>query len=260
MQGSWQRQTTTARDPALIAQRLGTVRAEIAAAAARAGRSADEVLIVAVTKGQPAATVRAALDAGIEDIGENYVQEARAKIDAVGAAGRWHLIGHLQRNKARVAARLFARVHSVDSEELVRVLGAGARSAGRELPVLVQVKVSEEAAKTGARPEEAEGVCRAVLQEAGLRLEGLMAVPPLVADPEAARPYFRRVRELRDSLARRLGVELPHLSMGMSGDFAVAVEEGATIVRIGRVLFGERPPRVAETPGRGGAPAAREGT
>jgi pyridoxal phosphate enzyme (YggS family) len=198
------------------------------------------VRIVAVTKTFPAQAVSAALAAGIRHIGENYVQEARTKRQGVGTEGTWHLIGGLQRNKVRAAVALFDRIDTVDSAELAEALAVEAARLGRRLPVLLQVSVADERTKRGVGPAEVEGLARAVLGHASLALEGLMTIPPAAAEAEASRPFFQQLRGLRDTLSGRLGVELPHLSMGMSNDFAVAVEEGATFVRLGRVLFGAR--------------------
>ncbi|HXJ35342.1 MAG TPA: YggS family pyridoxal phosphate-dependent enzyme [Candidatus Eisenbacteria bacterium] len=226
-------------DACALAERLADVRAAIADAARRAGRDAARVRIVAVTKTFPPAVAAAALAAGLSDIGENYVQEAKAKRTHV-AGGTWHLIGGLQRNKVRAAVAVFDRVHTVDSPDLASALATAAASAGRRLPVLVQVNVAHEATKRGADPAATGALCEAILRLAPLALDGLMTIGPLAPDPEAMRPCFRALRELRDDLAARLGVELPQLSMGMSDDFAVAVEEGATLVRLGRALFGAR--------------------
>src|SRR5262249_22561343 len=154
--------------------------------------------------------------------------------------GTWHLIGGLQRNKVRAAVRTFDRVHTIDGSALAAAVDVAARDAGRRLPVLVQVNVADEASKRGTGPSAAAELCEAVLRLPGRVLEGLMTIGPPVDDPEAARPGFRALRALRDDVARHVGVELPHLSMGMSDDFAVAVEEGATLVRLGRALFGAR--------------------
>ncbi len=225
-----------------IAARLAAVRQAVADAARRAGRDPAAVRIVAVTKTLPPAAVAAALAAGLADIGENYVQEALAKRAAVAGAASWHLIGGLQRNKVRAAVGLFDRVHTVDSAPLAAALAAEVGRAGRSLAVLVQVNVGGEGTKRGVPPERVEVVAEAILGHPGLRLEGLMAIPPAPARPEASRPHFRVLRELRDRAQTRLGVELPHLSMGMSDDFPVAVEEGATFLRLGRALFGGRGP------------------
>ena len=224
-----------------LAARLAGVRATISDAARRAGRDASGVTIIAVTKTFPPQAVAQALAAGLPDVGENYVQEAKAKRARVVGA-RWHLIGGLQRNKVRAAVATFDRVHTVDGAELARALDAAARDAGRRLPVLVQVNVVADVAKRGIDPDGAVELCRAVCGLPGLALDGLMTIGRLADDAEAARPGFRLLREVRDHVAERLGVELPHLSMGMSDDFAVAVEEGATLVRLGRVLFGGRRP------------------
>ncbi|HYY05465.1 MAG TPA: YggS family pyridoxal phosphate-dependent enzyme [Candidatus Limnocylindria bacterium] len=225
-----------------VAARLAAVRQAVAAAARRAGRDPAAVRIVAVTKTLPPAAVAAALAAGLTDIGENYVQEARAKRAAVAAPAAWHLIGGLQRNKVRAAVGLFDRVHTVDSALLADALAAEGGRAGRSPAVLIQVNVGGERTKRGVPPERVEEVAKAILRHPELRLEGLMAIPPPPARPEASRPYFRALRELRDHAQTRLGVELPHLSMGMSDDFPVAVEEGATFLRLGRALFGGRGP------------------
>jgi pyridoxal phosphate enzyme (YggS family) len=222
-----------------IADRIAAARAAIADAAARAGRRADDVRIVAATKTMPPAIVAEALRAGLEDFGENYVQEAAEKRRAVGA-GTWHFIGHLQRNKARGALAACDWIHTVDSPALVEALTRALEGGDRRVDVLVQVNVAGDPGKHGVPPEAAAGLCAAVLAAPRLRLRGLMTIGALVDAPEAARPHFRALRLLRDDVARGLGVELPHLSMGMSEDFVVAVEEGATLVRLGRVLFGAR--------------------
>jgi hypothetical protein len=221
----------------------------VAAAARRVGRDAAAIRIIAVTKTYPALVIGEALAAGLTDVGENYVQEARAKRATVPPGATWHLIGGLQRNKVRAAVALFDVVHTVDSAPLAAALGAAA--GGRRLPVLIQVNVGGEGTKRGVPPEGVEGLARAVLKERGLALEGFMAVPP-AASSEQGRLYFRQLREARDLVATRLGVELPHLSMGMSSDFTVAVEEGATWLRLGRALFGARGPA-------GGRPGSRAG-
>jgi pyridoxal phosphate enzyme (YggS family) len=222
-----------------LRQRLREVRAAIEAAAQRVGRDAADVRIVAVTKTLSSEVATAALAAGLVDLGENYVQEARAKRQALGGAGTWHLIGGLQRNKIRAAVATFDWIHSLDSVRVATALAAEAERAGRRVPVLIQVNVTGAVGQHGATPEAADGVARAVLTLPSLLLRGLMTIAPPAGDA-AARPYFRELHELRDQLAARLGVELPHLSMGMSNDFAVAVEEGATLLRLGRALFGAR--------------------
>ena len=224
-----------------LTARLEAVRAEVSAAAGRAGRDAATVGIVAVTKTLPPAAVLAALAAGLRDIGENYVQEARAKRDAVGAGGIWHLIGGLQRNKVRAAVATFDHVATVDSAAVARALAAEAGRAGRRLPVSIQVNVTADRRKRGLPPEETAAVAEMILGLGELEIRGLMTIGPQGA-PEDSRACFRRLRALRDDVGRRLGVELPHLCMGMSDDFPVAVEEGATLLRLGRALFGDRSP------------------
>jgi len=224
-----------------LAARLAAVRAEVGAAARRAGRDAARVGIVAVTKTLPPEAVRAALAAGLADVGENYVQEARAKRDALGAGGTWHLIGGLQRNKARVAVATFDHVQTVDSSAVARALAEEAARAGRRLPVSLQVNAAADPRKRGLSPDDAPALAEAVLGLPELRLDGLMTIGPQ-GPAEQTRSCFRLLRELRDALRKRLGVELPHLCMGMSDDFPVAVEEGATLLRLGRALFGDRGP------------------
>ena len=223
-----------------VAARVAAVRRVVADAARRAGRDPASVRIVAVTKTLPPAAVEEALAAGLSDIGENYVQEAAGKRAAVAARATWHLIGGLQRNKVRAAVALFDRVHTVDSAALAASLAAETGRAGHPLAVLVQVNVAGERTKRGVPPERVEEVAAAILAEPALCLDGLMAIPPAPASPEESRPHFRLLREVRDRARTRLGVELPHLSMGMSADFPVAVEEGATLLRLGRALFGVR--------------------
>ncbi len=219
---------------------IAAARAEIAAAARRAGRDPAAVRIIAVTKTLPPAAAVAALAGGIADIGENYVQEATRKRAAVSGPATWHLIGGLQRNKVRAALRVFDWVHTVDSTELAVALQAEAQSLGRRLASLIQVNLSGAVGQRGAEPERVEALARSVLGQPSLVLQGLMTIAPADAAPETLRSHFRSARELRDEVGRRLGVELPHLSMGMSDDFSLAVEEGATFVRLGRALFGPR--------------------
>jgi hypothetical protein len=224
--------------------RIGGVRQEIARAVQRIGREPKDVTLVAVTKTLPPDAVAAAAAAGLQDVGENYVQEARDKQARTTAAVRWHLIGSLQRNKARLAARVFDRVHSLDTPAVADMLADAAHALGRRLPVLLQVNTAPGGDRHGLAPEGALDLAERVLALPGLALDGLMAIAPADAPGEASRSHFRTLRELRDFLATRLGVELPHLSMGMSEDFVVALEEGATMLRLGRVLFGARGPGV----------------
>jgi len=224
-----------------LRERLDSLRTRIDAAAARAGRAGEAVTLIAVTKTVPADVVAGAVAAGVVDLGENRVQEAESKVALEGLKGvHWHLIGHLQSNKAARAVALFGRVHSVDGVALAETLSRRAVAAGRRMPVLIEVNVSREASKFGVSPEELGAMAEQVAPLEGLDLDGLMTVGPAVERAEDARPGFARLRELRDELARRLGRPLPHLSMGMSGDFEVAVEEGSTMVRVGTALFGLR--------------------
>ena len=221
---------------------VGLVRSRIAAAAARAGRPTESVRIVAVTKGHPLERAREAAAAGLLDLGENRVQEALAKQDAWPAAPvRWHLIGHLQRNKARLAVGRFALIHSLDSIRLAEALEAVAAAAGSVQDVLIEVNVAREPQKSGATPEEAPALVGRVAELPHLGVRGLMAMAPYGAAPRVQHEVFGGLRELRDRLSRDPElVTLTELSMGMSDDFEAAVEEGATMVRLGTVLFGER--------------------
>lgn len=238
-----------AREVDALAARLAALRERIAAAARRAGRDPAAVRLIGASKRQPAARVAAAFRAGLRDVGENYVQEAigkQAEVQAIlgpEAAGlTWHGIGHLQRNKARDAIAAFACLHGVDSERIAAALEKHAAAAGRVVPVLVQVNVSREPTKSGVDEAELPALLAALAAHPHLRVIGLMAMPAPTADPEAARPAFARLRALRDSLRDAPGgAALAELSMGMSHDFEVAVEEGATMVRIGTELFGPRP-------------------
>lgn len=214
-------------------------------AAMRAGRQPDAAKLVAVSKTVPAERIREAMDAGLRTFGENRVQEARDKIAWFQAAGhqyegvQWHLIGHLQKNKAKYAVRLFDLIHSVDSIELADELDRQAEKIGKAQRILVEVKLSAEDTKQGVAEQDLTALLSHIGRCGNLRLEGLMTMPPYDPDPESARPYFRRLRELRDE-AERNGIVLPELSMGMSHDFGVAIEEGATMVRVGTALFGGR--------------------
>jgi pyridoxal phosphate enzyme (YggS family) len=226
-----------------IAARLADVRARIARAANRAGRDPSSVRLVAVSKTFSADHVRAAADAGQVDFGENKVQEAIAKIDALADRPiRWHLIGHLQSNKARKAAGRFHVIHSIDSVALLRKLDEAAGQDNRTVEALVQADLAGEATKHGAREDALFEIFEAGASTRHVRLVGLMLLPPAVDDPEGARPYFRRLRAVRERLqARGVGpAMLAELSMGMSHDFEVAVEEGATMVRVGSAIFGDR--------------------
>ncbi|MFB3818115.1 MAG: YggS family pyridoxal phosphate-dependent enzyme [Candidatus Methylomirabilales bacterium] len=221
-----------------IGKRLAEVQARIRAAAARSGRAPDAVRLVAVSKTVPVARIQEALAAGVTILGENRVQEARDKIRLLPGA-TWHLIGHLQTNKARLAVGLFALIHSLDSLRLAEELDRHGAQAGKTVRCLVEVNVGGEAQKSGLPAAEVPRLLAAARRLPALSIEGLMAIPPFHPDPEAVRPYFRALRELRERLARD-GFALPELSMGMSHDFEAAVEEGATMVRVGTAIFGER--------------------
>ena len=227
-----------------IEANLSRIRETIGIHARKAGRDPDRITVVAVTKTVPPQRIREALAAGLRVFGENRVQEAKAKIPQVDAEAQWHLVGHLQTNKARDAVALFSLIHSVDSLRLAQAIDKQAARLGKTQRVLVQVNVSGEPSKFGVAPEETAELLRAMAALSHVRVEGLMTIPPLDPDPEASRPYYRRLRELAETLnALHLeGVSMQELSMGMSGDYPVAVEEGATLVRIGTALFGPRPP------------------
>jgi pyridoxal phosphate enzyme (YggS family) len=229
-------------DPAALRSRLADVRARIERAAGRVGRDPASVRLVAVSKTFPADYVRALADAGQTDFGENKVQEALQKMDQTsGVPLRWHLVGHLQSNKARKAGR-FDVVHSIDSVGLMAKLDEAAAAAGRRIDMLVQVDLAGEVTKHGAPEADLPAIFDACAALTSTRLVGLMLLPPAVADPEGARPYFRQLREVRDRLLARgiAGPSLGELSMGMSHDYEVAIEEGATLVRVGTALFGSR--------------------
>ena len=232
-------------DAGEIARRRDDILASIAAAAARAGRRPDEITLMAVGKTQSAGTVALAARAGITRFGENRVQEGAAKIEALRAEFpdlEWRLIGPLQTNKARTALQWFRAIETLDRERLAARLEALQAEKGGTLPVLVEINVGREESKAGAPPEDAARLCEAALACPHLEVRGLMAVPPYDPDPEKSRPFFRELRALRDRLAARFGRPFPELSMGMSHDFAVAVEEGSTEVRVGTALFGPREP------------------
>jgi pyridoxal phosphate enzyme (YggS family) len=223
----------------IIAENLARVRQRIDDAARRAGRSGRDVTLVAVTKNRPVDLIEALLDAGQSVLGENRVQEALGKIERIGDRPEWHLIGHLQRNKAKPAVRHFSLIHSVDSARLLEALDQRARDEEKTVRALLQINVAGESRKSGCAPDEALKLFELAEGLEHVRLEGLMAMAPFFDDPERARPSFRALRQLRDNLAASgLPPErLRHLSMGMSGDFEAAIEEGATMVRVGSALF-----------------------
>lgn len=216
-----------------IRANLEAVERRIVGACNRANRRREEVVLVAVSKTFPAEAVDHAINAGVKNVGENRVQEARDKKPAVRGEAHWHLVGHLQSNKAKDAVRLFDVIQTVDSASLADRIGKAAEAAGKRQDVLIEVNIGRETQKTGADPAEVSPLCRAIRAIDSLSLLGLMTIPPL-GEPEAMRPYFREMCRLRDDT----GVE--HVSMGMTDDFEVAIEEGATIVRIGRAIFGSR--------------------
>jgi pyridoxal phosphate enzyme (YggS family) len=228
----------TAQD---VAANVARVAERIARAAERVGRTAPDVRLVAVSKTIPVERIRLALAAGVPALGENRVQEAREKIAVLGRPVPWHLIGHLQTNKVKDALACFDLIHSLDRLALAAALSERAAREGRQVEALVQVNVAEEASKGGFRPDDLRPALEAMAGLPGLALRGLMTIPPLAVDPEASRPHYRELRKLLDA-ARGwgLGPDFRDLSMGMSGDFEVAVEEGATLVRLGTTIFGPR--------------------
>ena len=224
-----------------VAANLETVQARVAAAIAKCGRKSDEVQLIAVSKKQDAEKVRAAFDAGQAIFGESRVQEARVKIPLLPGAVRWHFIGHLQKNKIRHALPLFELFHSVDSVALANDIDRIAAEEGLRPRVLLEINVAGEGSKIGFSPDAIRGAMEPLLQLGRLEIEGLMAIPPLAPEAEDSRPFFVMLRELRDQLERDFAIRLPQVSMGMSNDYEIAIEEGATLVRVGTAIFGERP-------------------
>lgn len=222
-------------------QRADEVTARIAAACAQAGRDPADVELLAVTKTHPAEAAEYAARYGLRAVGENRVQEAVAKRAACPAPIAWELIGHLQSNKAKVAAETFDRVQSVDSIKLVNQLARAAEGAGKILPILLQINAGNDPAKFGVEPEEAAALLEAALGQTALRVDGLMTIAPLSDDPAVAQRTFANLRTIRDDLAVRFGTPLRELSMGMSGDLDEAIAAGSTLVRVGTALFGSRP-------------------
>ena len=219
---------------------LESIRQRIRAACARVGRDPASVTLLAVSKTHPPESVKAAVEAGQLLFGENKIQEAKAKIPNCPGKTRWHFIGHLQSNKCRDAVELFELIQSVDSLALAQEINKRAEAAARTMPILLEVNVAGEASKFGYPPEQMLAELPAINALPRLEVHGLMAIPPFTPVLEKARPYFQTLRELKERAETVLGAPLPHLSMGMSGDFEVAIEEGATIVRVGTALFGER--------------------
>jgi pyridoxal phosphate enzyme (YggS family) len=223
-----------------ITENLERVREQIAAAAAKVGRAAGEIELVAITKTHPADKVREAIEAGQTLFGESRVQEARAKIPELPSNLRWHFVGHLQKNKIRHALPMFEMIHSVDSLGLAQDINRIAEEQGMHPRVLLEVNVAGEGSKFGFSPEKLRDQMEELLALPRLSILGLMTIPPLAEETEASRKYFVQLRELRDRLQTEFHVDLAQLSMGMTEDFAVAVEEGATLVRVGTAIFGER--------------------
>ncbi len=225
-----------------IEKNIERIRETIAGAAAKAGRNAGDVKIMGVTKTVDDERIREAIACGITIMGENYVQEAKRKIETMGRDLEWHMIGHLQSNKAKYAVRLFDMIHSVDRLGLAQELDKRAKGSEMTMNILIEVNTGGEETKSGVSQDKAIDLVRAVSRLENLSLQGLMTMPPWFDDPEDARPYFVALRELRDRIVDEgiEGIEMGELSMGMTDDYGVAVEEGATIVRIGRAIFGER--------------------
>lgn len=225
------------------AANLESVQERIRAACDRAGRAVDSVALLAVAKTHSADAVQALAACGVRLFGENKVQEAKAKIPLCSSRLRWHLIGHLQTNKVRDAVALFEMIQSVDSLRLAREINQRAEQAAKQMPILLEVNLAGEASKFGYAPDQLRAELRELNALPRLEIHGLMTVPPWSPVPERMRPYFRQLRELRQQCEDQLGAPLPELSMGMTGDFEVAIEEGATLVRIGTALFGQRTSR-----------------
>ncbi len=226
-----------------IKTRLAAIRSQIKETARSAGRNPDEVLLVGVSKRQSADKVRAAVNAGVTILGENYIQEAVEKIETLKELeAAWHFIGHLQTNKARFAVQHFDLIHTVDSIKLAREIDKQARKIQKIQQVLIQINISQESSKSGARADDALALVREAAQFENIAITGLMGMPPFFDDPERARPFFRELARIRSKIeaAKISNVTMEHLSMGMSGDFKAAIEEGSTLVRIGTAIFGAR--------------------
>ena len=226
-----------------IAENLERVREQITQAAAKAGRAVNEIELVAITKTHPAKKVREAVEAGHTVFGESRIQEARAKIPELPSNLRWHFVGHLQKNKIRHALPLFELFHGVDSLALAQEMNRIASEDGERPRLLLEVNVAGEGSKFGFNAETLRAEIGSLLALPRLSIEGLMCIPPLTEEAEASRKFFVQLRELRNSLEKEFDVKFPHLSMGMTQDFSIAVEEGATLVRVGTAIFGERPKR-----------------
>jgi hypothetical protein len=224
---------------ASIKENFLKVKERIERAAQRAGRNPAEIKLVAISKTVEATRIKEAIEAGASILGENYVQEAQKKIEEVGQSVSWHFIGHLQSNKAKYAVSLFDMIHSLDSFPLAEALNRRAEHEHRILKVLIEVKLSEEATKFGIDEERLLTFAKGVLQQSHLSLEGLMTMPPYFDSPEKSRPYYIRLREFQERMVKG-GIPMEELSMGMSNDFEIAIEEGATFVRVGTAIFGPR--------------------
>jgi len=229
-----------------LADNLNSIQQRIRTACDRSGRDPASVTVLAVTKTHPPETVKAAVEAGQFLFGENKVQEAKAKIPLCPCKARWHFIGHLQTNKCRDAVHFFEMIQSVDSLALAQEIHKRAEQAAKTMPVLLEVNEAGEASKFGYAPDRLLAEFAELNALPRIEIHGLMTVPPWTAEPEKVRPHFRRLRDLKEQCEQILGAPLPHLSMGMTGDFEIAIEEGATIVRIGTALFGERAPRLTK--------------
>ncbi len=229
-----------------LADNLNRIEQRIVAACARAGRERSSVTLVAVTKNQPAQVVRDAANLGLTLFGENRIQETKIKIGQCPGHFRWHMIGHLQSNKTRDAVHFFSMIESVDSLALAQEINKCADKTAKTMPILLEVNVAGESTKFGYRPDQLLAEFEQINALPKIEIHGLMTIAPYADDPEKARPHFRCLRELKTECEKILGVPLPHLSMGMSGDFEVAIEEGATMIRVGTALFGARPKPVAK--------------
>jgi pyridoxal phosphate enzyme (YggS family) len=223
-----------------FAENLDSIRLRIAAACARAGRDGNPVTLLAISKTHPPETIQTAVRCGLLHFGENKIQEAKAKIPLCPGQARWQFIGHLQSNKVRDAVELFEMIQGVDSLSIAKEISKRAEQAGKTMPILLEVNVAGEASKFGYRPEQLLAELATLNALPRIEIHGLMAIPPFAPVAEKSRPYFQRLRGFKIECEKILGAPLPHLSMGMSGDFEIAIEEGATIVRIGTALFGER--------------------
>lgn len=223
-----------------LTDNLAVIQSRIRTACERSGRDTNSVLLLAVSKTHPPETIRAATDLGLTHFGENKIQEAKAKIPQAPGKARWHFIGHLQSNKCRDAVELFEMIQGVDSLAIAQEINKRAEQLSKTMPILLEINVAGEGSKFGYQPEQLLAELDQLNALPRLEIHGLMAIPPYTPEPEKARPYFRKLRDLKQQAEAKLGAPLPHLSMGMSGDFEAAIEEGATIIRIGTALFGER--------------------